>query len=139
MAAANVKPRGRFQFSLQTLLIVMVAACLLLDRLRPGSGGLGTPQEWTQGLLHYFLLLFGVGPWFARLVGECFPFTRVTVRLSLSNVLLVLLFIGGLRITDAWFGPQSNLYMCMATLVLWTPQYMIFFLWSEETLTPDEA
>jgi len=48
--------RRSVQFSLLTLLLVMfVAACLLGLYKRAGTGP----------FVHYYLLLFAVGPWFA--------------------------------------------------------------------------
>jgi len=135
MAAS--RPAGlRFQFSLQSLFLITAASCLAFTMLRAGPDAV--VLNIKSGVSHYFLLLFGVGPWFARLVGECFPFTRATLRLMISNLLLLLLFVGGLRVSEAWFGSKSTLYMCVATLVLWTPQYMIFFLWNDEELTPED-
>lgn len=135
MAAS--RPAGlRFQFSLQSLFILTAASCVAFTMLRAGPEAMALSMK--SGVSHYFLLLFGVGPWFARLVGECFPFTRATLRLMISNLLLLLLFVGGLRVSEFWFGSKSTLYMCVATLVLWTPQYMIFFLWNEEELTPED-
>lgn len=136
MAPTATQPRIRFQFSLKSLLLLMAVSCVVFAMLRTGTDT--AIQNLTRGLAHYFLLIFGVGPWFTRLLGECFPFTRTTVRLMISNLLLLLLFVVGLRISEAWFGSKSTLYMCVATLVLWTPQYMIFFLWHDEGLSTED-
>jgi hypothetical protein len=113
-------PRPGLQFSLQTLMIVMAMVAIVLGVYR----GLG--WKW---LAYYFLLLFAVGPWFAFLVSECLPIRWLSLRIAFGNMLLLLLFIGALRVSELLIDGQVVLLVGLSALLLWTPQYMIFFVW----------
>ena len=108
------------QFSLQTLMIVMAMVAVVLGVYR----GLG----W-RCLAYYYLLVFAVGPWFAYLVSECLPIRPVYLRLAAGHLLLLLLFIGALKICELLIDGQVVLLIGLAALLLWTPQYMVFFVW----------
>lgn len=113
-------PRPGLQFSLQTLMVVMAMIAVVLGVYR----SLG----W-KCLAYYFLLLFAVGPWFAFLLSECFPLRSIAMRLAIGNMLLLGLFIGALKVTEMLIDGQVVLLVGLAALLLWTPQYMIFFVW----------
>ena len=113
-------PRPGLQFSLQTLMLVMAMVAVVLGVYR----GLG----W-KCLAYYYLLLFAVGPWFAFLLSECFPLRLAPLRIAIGNILLLLLFIGALKISELLIDGQVVLLVGLAALLLWTPQYMIFFVW----------
>ena len=113
-------PRPGLQFSLQTLMIVMAMLAVVLGVYR----GLG----W-RCLAYYFLLLFAVGPWFAFLFSECLPIHRPAIRIAIGNMLLLFLFVGALRVSELLIDGQVVLLVGLAALLLWTPQYMIFFVW----------
>ncbi len=113
-------PRPGLQFSLQSLMILMALVAIVLGVYR----GLG--WKW---LAYYFLLLSAVGPWFAFLVSECLPIRRPSLRIAIGNMLLLALFIGALRVCELLIDGQVVLFVGLAALLLWTPQYMIFFVW----------
>ena len=113
-------PRVGLQFSLQTLMVVMAMIAVALGVYR----GLG----WRY-LAYYYLLLFAVGPWFAFLLSECLPIRYVPLRIAAGNILLLFLFIGALKISELLIDGQVVLLVGLAALLLWTPQYMIFFVW----------
>jgi hypothetical protein len=108
------------QFSLQTLMIVMALVAIVLGVYR----GLG----W-KCLAYYYLLVFAVGPWFAHLVSECMPVRQLAMRVAAGHLLLLLLFIGALKISVLLMDGQVVLLVGLAALLLWTPQYMVFFVW----------
>jgi len=108
------------QFSLQTLMIVMAMVAVVLGVYR----GIG----W-QWLAYYYMLVFAVGPWFAYLVSECLPIRPVHLRIAAGHLLLLLLFIGALKICEMLIDGQVVLVVGLAALLLWTPQYMVFFVW----------
>ncbi|MGI8979041.1 MAG: hypothetical protein ACR2FY_07435 [Pirellulaceae bacterium] len=113
-------PRPGLQFSLQTLMVVMAMIAVALGVYR----GLG----WRY-LAYYYLLLFAVGPWFAFLLSECLPIRSIPLRIAAGNILLLFLFIGALKISELLIDGQVVLLVGLAALLLWTPQYMIFFVW----------
>ena len=113
-------PRVGLQFSLQTLMVVMAMIAVALGVYR----GLG----WRY-LAYYYLLLFAVGPWFAFLMSECLPIRYVPLRVAAGNILLLFLFIGALKVSELLIDGQVVLLVGLAALLLWTPQYMIFFVW----------
>lgn len=113
-------PRPGLQFSLQSLMIVMAMVAIVLGVYR----GLG--WKW---LAYYFLMLFAVGPWFAFLFSECLPIRRTSLRLAIGNMLLLFLFVGALKVCELLINGQVVLFVGLAALLLWTPQYMIFFVW----------
>jgi hypothetical protein len=113
-------PHPGWQFSLQTLMVVMAMVAVVLGVYR----GLG----W-QCLAYYYLLVFVVGPWFAFLFSECLPIRYVPLRMAAGNFLLLFLFIGALKISELLMDGQVVFLVGLAALLLWTPQYMIFFVW----------
>jgi hypothetical protein len=113
--------RPVWQFSLQSLLLVtaMVAIALGFYRL-----------VGLMAVVHYCFLIFAVGPWFAYLVAECLPIQAQPLRTAAANMLLLVLFIATLKLAEMTphDGPVAIL-VALAALLLWTPQYMIFFVW----------
>src|SRR4051812_25715798 len=119
MTARNV-PRPLLQFSLGSLLMVtaMVAIALGFYRL------IG-----FIAVVHYCLLVFAVGPWFAFLVSECLPLRAPQLRTAAANILLLVLFVATLKLAEAALRGPVVIVVALAALLLWTPQYMIFFVW----------
>ena len=118
--SSNSPPRPFLQFSLQTLMVLMAMIAVVLGVYR----SLG----W-RCLAYYFLLLFAVGPWFAFLLSECSPVRSIPLRLAIGHMLLLFLFIGALKVTELLIDGQVVLLVGLAALLLWTPQYMVFFVW----------
>jgi len=114
--------RPLFQFSLQSLLIVtaVVAVALAFYRLKPVVGVMA---------VHYCFLIFAVGPWFAYLGGECLPLAAPQLRTAAANMILLVLFVVTLKLAEATLQGPVVLVVAVAALLLWTPQYMIFFVW----------
>lgn len=112
--------RPLLQFSLQSLLAVtaMVAIGLGFYRL-----------VGPDALVHYCFLLFAVGPWFAYLASECLPIPSRPSRIAIANFLLLVLFIGCLKLAERTLDGPIVVLVALAALLLWTPQYMIFFVW----------
>jgi len=108
------------QFSLQSLLMVtaMVAIALGFYRL------IG-----PMAAVHYCFLIFAVGPWFAYLASECLPLRAPQLRTAMANMLLLVLFIATLKLAEATLHGPVVIVVALAALLLWTPQYMIFFVW----------
>jgi len=118
MPASTTRPL--LQFSLAGLLLVtaMVAIALAFYRL-----------VGPMAVVHYCLLIFAVGPWFAYLASECLPVRTVQLRTAAANLLLLALFIGTLKVAQAALPGPVVILVALAALLLWTPQYMIFFVW----------
>jgi hypothetical protein len=114
------RARPLWQFSLQSLLVVtaMVAIVLAFCRL-----------VGAQALVHYLFLVFAVGPWFAWLASECRPVRSRQVRVAAANFLLLLLFIAVLKLAELTVQGPVTILIGLTALLLWTPQYMIFFIW----------
>ena len=112
--------RPLIQFSLQSLLLVtaMVAIALAFYRL-----------VGHMAVVHYCLMIFAVGPWFAYLASECLPIKAVQLRTAAANLLLLVLFIATLKVAEATLPGPVIVIVALAALLLWTPQYMIFFVW----------
>jgi hypothetical protein len=112
--------RPLIQFSLQSLLLVtaMVAIALAFYRL-----------VGHMAVVHYCLMIFAVGPWFAYLASECLPIKAVQLRTAVANLLLLVLFIATLKVAEATLPGPVIVIVALAALLLWTPQYMIFFVW----------
>ncbi len=112
--------RPLLQFSLQSLLLVtaMVAIALAFYRL-----------VGYMAVVHYCLLIFAVGPWFAYLASECLPLKAVQLRTAAANLLLLVLFVATLKVAQATLQGPVIVLVALAALLLWTPQYMIFFVW----------
>jgi hypothetical protein len=112
--------RPPFQFSLQGLLMLtaMVAIGLGFYRL------LG-----FMAVVHYCFMIFAVGPRFAYLAAECLPLGAPQLRTAAANMILLALFIATLKLAEATLPGPIVIVVALAALVLWTPQYMIFFVW----------
>jgi len=79
--------------------------------------------------MHYCFLVFAVGPWFAYLVSECLPIAAQQLRIAAANMILLGLFVVTLKLAEATLPGPIVLVVAVAAVVLWTPQYMIFFVW----------
>ena len=114
------QPQGRpaVQYSLQSL---MVLTALLGCGL--AAWKLSGPRLFQQ----YFVLLYGCGPWFAYLVGECLPTPIRVVRTAFANALLMALVVVGLSLWRQWFDWHGVVYGTALTALVWTPQYLAFF------------
>lgn len=123
MSPTSPRPRPPVQFSLLTLLIAFGATAFVLGLYR-----LLGPQPFV----YYFLLVFTVGPWFAHLLSECLPIRSRQVRRAIANFTLLFLFIGGLKLAPQIFDGPPVLITGLAALLLWMPQYMLFFVWRLE-------
>ena len=53
-----------------------------------------------MAVVHYCLLIFAVGPWFAYLASECLPIRAVQLRAAAANMLLLVLFIATLKLAE---------------------------------------
>lgn len=112
--------RPLLQFSLSSLLLVMAMTAIALAFYRLAG---------HMALVHYCLLVFAVGPWVAYLGCECLPVRSVQWRTAAANLLLLVLFIATLRLAEANLQGPVVIIVALAALLLWTPQYMIFFVW----------
>src|SRR3954447_17270765 len=113
--------RPFLQFSLQGLLIITTLAAVLV--------AIRTGHMDIRVLAHYCFLIFAVGPWFAHLVGECLPVAAPQLRTAAANMILLALFVVTLKLAEATLPGPIVLVVAVAAVVLWTPQYMIFFVW----------
>lgn len=118
MTARNATP-PLLQFSLQSLLLVTAMVALALGFYR---------LVGFMAVVHYCFLLFAVGPWFAYLAAECLP-VAAQLRTAAANMLLLALFIATLKLAEATLHGPVVIVVALAALLLWTPQYMIFFVW----------
>ncbi|MDX1944095.1 MAG: hypothetical protein SFU86_01710 [Pirellulaceae bacterium] len=112
--------RPLIQFSLQGLLVVTAMVGIALSFYR-----LAGPQAFV----HYSLLLFAVGPWFAYLASECLPIKSRGSRIVLANAIMLVLFVGVLKLAESILRGPTLILVGMGAMLLWTPQYMIFFVW----------
>ena len=80
-------------------------------------------------LAHYCFLIFAVGPWFAYLVAECLPIPAQQLRTAAANMILLGLFVVTLKLAEATLPGPIALVVAVAAVILWTPQYMMFFVW----------
>jgi hypothetical protein len=121
--SAGPSNRPLWQFSLQSLLVVtaMVAIALAFYRL-----------AGFQAIVYYCLLVFAVGPWVAHLAAESLPIRARHLRTAAGNLMLLVLFIVTLRLAEATLQGPVVILVALAALLLWTPQYMIFFVWRME-------
>src|SRR5947209_18381782 len=112
--------RSPFQYSLQGLLFLtaMVAIGLGFYRL-----------VGFMAVVHYCFLIFAVGPWFAYLASECLPLRAPQLRAAAANMLLLILFIATLKLAEVALRGPVVIVVALAAVLLWTPQYMIFFVW----------
>jgi hypothetical protein len=122
-------PHTRFrpQFSLQSLLIgtALIAACVAAGQ----AIYVRKIQLSPIIFVHYCFLLFAVGPWFAYLLAECLPIAASPLRTAAANMILLALFVATLKLAEATLPGPVILVVAVAALILWTPQYMIFFVW----------
>src|SRR3954468_11524722 len=118
--SSNSASRPLLQFSLQSLLVLtaMVGIGLGFYRL-----------VGFMAVVHYCFLVFAVGPWFAFLVSECLPLRAPQLRTAAANILLLVLFVATLKLAEAALRGPVVIVVALAALLLWTPQYMIFFVW----------
>src|SRR5256885_14940413 len=118
--SAHHATRPLLQFSLQSLLMVtaMVAIALAFYRL-----------VGFMAVVHYCFLIFAVGPWFAYLASECLPLRAPQLRAAAANMLLLILFIATLKLAEVALRGPVVIVVALAAVLLWTPQYMIFFVW----------
>jgi hypothetical protein len=109
------------QFSLQGLVLVTAMVGIGLGFYRLAG--------WAA-LVHYCFLIFAVGPWFAFLASECLPIAAPQLRTAVANILLLVLFITTLLLAESIRLPGPiAIVVAVAAVVLWTPQYMMFFVW----------
>jgi hypothetical protein len=120
MSASPSPARPALQFSLQGLLVLTAMIGIAL-----GFYKLVGPKA----LVHYAFLVFAVGPWFAWLVSECLPIQTLQLRTAAANMILLALFIAVLKLAEATLDGPVVLIVGLAALLLWTPQYMLFFVW----------
>jgi hypothetical protein len=118
MTASPARPA--LQFSLQGLLVLTAMIGIAL-----GFYKLVGPKA----LVHYAFLVFAVGPWFAWLVSECLPIHTRQLRTAAANMILLVLFIAVLKLAEATLDGPVVLFVGLAAMLLWTPQYMLFFVW----------
>lgn len=122
--------RSRFrplQFSLQTLLIGMAVIAAFIAA---GEAIYHRKLQLSPIIfVHYCFLLFAVGPWFAYLLAECLPIAAPALRTAIANMILLGLFVTTLKLAEATLPGPVILVVAVAALILWTPQYMIFFVW----------
>jgi hypothetical protein len=118
--SAQTFRRPLLQFSLQSLLVVtaMVAIALAFYRL-----------VGYMAVVHYCMMVFAVGPWFAYLASECLPLRASQLRTAAANLMLLVLFVVTLQLAQATLHGPVVVLVALAALLLWTPQYMIFFVW----------
>jgi hypothetical protein len=112
--------RPLLQFSLQGLLILTATVAIGLGFYR---------LMGFKAAVHYCFLVFAVGPWFAHLAAECLPVYAPQLRAAVANMILLVLFIATLKLAEATQPGPIVIIVALAALVLWTPQYMIFFVW----------
>jgi hypothetical protein len=124
---APASSRPLLQFSLQSLLVVtaMVAIMLAFYRL-----------VGYKAAVHYCLLIFAVGPWFAYLFSECLPVRAVQLRTAAANLMLLVLFVATLKLAEYVLSGPVVILVALAALLLWTPQYMFFFIWRTDEIHP---
>lgn len=117
---STTSPRPLLQFSLQSLLVVTAMVAI----------GLGFCQlVGYKAVAHYCLMLFVVGPWFVFLASECLPVRSVQLRTAVANLMLLALFIATLKLAETILAGPVVILVALAAILLWTPQYMIFFVW----------
>lgn len=119
----NPAPRPLIQFSLQTLLVLTAMVSIGLGFYR---------LVGPRALVHYCFLLFAVGPWFVHLISDCLPIRVPSLRTGIANLLLLVLFIAVMKLAEATLDGPVVILVALAAVLLWTPQYMIFFVWRSD-------
>lgn len=114
--------RPRVQVSIWQLLVAVTLVGVGLGVYRIAG---------IQAFVHYAFLLFAVGPWFAHLVSECLPIRSRQLRVAIANLILVILFIGTLKLAERIVSGPAALIVGLAALILWTPQYLLFLVWRD--------
>ena len=120
VSSSHRPTRPLLQYSLQGLLVVTAMIAMGLGFYRLAG---------PKALVHYAFLIFAVGPWFAWLVSECLPIHTPQLRTAAANMILLLLFIIVLKLAEANLEGPVALMVGLGALFLWTPQYMLFFVW----------
>jgi hypothetical protein len=118
MSHSSAPSRPLLQFSLQGLMVVMAMIAVVLAVYR---------QSGWRPLVYYYFLLYLVGPWFAYLFCECLPIRAKPLRLLVGNLLLIGLFLGAVQLAEIFFEAAAILLVGVGALLLWTPQYLVFF------------
>jgi hypothetical protein len=113
--------RPVLQFSLQGLLVVTALAAV--------AAAIYSGHLSIYVVAHYCFLLFAVGPWFAYLASECLPVAALQLRTAAANMILLVLFVVTLKLAEATLPGPIVLVVAIAAAILWTPQYMMFFVW----------
>jgi hypothetical protein len=119
--SASSTSRPVLQFSLQSLLLITAMVSIGLAFYRLGLG--------SKVAVHYCFLIFAVGPWFAYLASECLPVSAPQLRTAAANLILLGLFVLTLKLAEWHLPGPVAIVVAVAAVVLWTPQYMIFFVW----------
>jgi hypothetical protein len=122
MSHSSAPSRPLLQFSLQGLMVVMAMIAVVLAVYR---------QSGWRPLVYYYFLLYLVGPWFAYLFCECLPIRAKPLRLLVGNLLLIGLFLGAVQLAEIFFEAAAILLVGVGALLLWTPQYLVFFVWRQ--------
>src|SRR5262245_52155272 len=123
------RTRPLLQFSLQGLLVVMTVIAIGLALMAAVYHDKATWRDVGRLLTTYCFFIFAVGPWFAYLTAECLPIAAPQLRTALANMILLALFVITLKLAEATLPGPIVIVVAVAALVLWTPQYMIFFIW----------
>ena len=118
--SSSTTSRPLVQFSLQSLLVITAMVAIMLSFYR---------LVGYKAAVHYCLLIFAVGPWFAYLLAECLPIRTAQLRTAAANLMLLILFIATLKLAETVLSGPVVILVALAALLLWTPQYMIFFVW----------
>lgn len=121
MPAMPCRTRQSFlQFSLRGLMLLTAMVALALGFYRLAG---------PMAVVHYCFLVFAVGPWIAYLAGECLPLRTAALRTASANLFLLALFIVTLYLAETTFEGPVGIVVGLAALLLWTPQYLICFVW----------
>src|SRR5687767_6054057 len=117
--------RPLVQFSLQSLLVLTAMVAITMGFYRLAG---------YKAAVHYCLLIFAVGPWFAYLFSECLPVRTPQLRTAAANLTLLVLFVATLNLAQIVLSGPVVILVALAALLLWTPQYMIFFVWRADEM-----
>lgn len=110
-----------WQFSLHTIFVLTAMVLAALGVYRSPYG--------PRLLAYYFFLVAAAGPWVAFLVAECFPIRSIRLRTTIGHFTLLFLFIAALKTAESVLEGPAVFYVGLAALLLWAPQYMLFFVW----------
>ena len=126
---APSRSRPLLQFSLRGLLVLMTIVAIGLALMAAVQHKQMAWRDLGRLLTHYCFFLFAVGPWFAYLVSECLPIPAHALRTAIGNMILLALFVVTLKLAEATLPGPIVIVVAVTAAVLWTPQYMIFFVW----------